>query len=99
VFDVERGNILKRVFSVGLIVSLVLCALSLALSFTSSLEEFSESLALLGTLTLLATPLAGLLTVAAYSARKRDLSYLVTSLLVLAIITLSLAIAFLVTPH
>jgi len=87
-------NILKKALTIGLFISLALFALSLALNVTE-LSILSSYLSLSATLTLLITPLCGLVAIAVDLARSGDYKGLLTVVIVAIIISITLLITLL----
>ena len=87
-------NILKKALTIGLLISLALFALSLTMS-VMELSVLSNYFSLFATLTLLVTPLCGLIAIAVGLARSGDYKGLLTVMIVAIIISITLLIALL----
>ncbi len=85
-------GILKKALTIGLLISLALFALSLSMS-VMKLSVLSNYFSLFATLTLLVTPLCGLIAIAVGLARSGDYKGLLTVMIVVIIISITLLIA------
>lgn len=87
-------EVLERVLEVGLVISLTLFTLGLALSM-AGLEEIRTYPLLVATITLLVTPLCGVVAITIEQARGGDRGGLFIALILLLVALVAISIAFL----